>query len=231
MYKSIASSLLEEIKNGRHVRGLPSEADICLRFGVSRITARGALKQLTDDGFAYSVPGKGYFPVLKQHMTPVYDVPENDLPFPIDGKEAAGTLIRKPDIYQVYEFHVHPESSIMMLTSRLLKDGETVGVEVVSFPYSPYIRLSGDGGEERDLDSIVASCIAFDADFDKQVFISGVTAPFRYGAVDELTDGPAVLYEIRYTGADKEVYARREVFVKPEHFVLDARAGGEFDER
>ena len=230
LYKAIASSLLEEIENGRYVSGLPSEAEICLKFGVSRITARGALKQLTDDGVIYVVPGKGSFPVLKQHMIPVYTAGPGDLPFSFDGKEELYTSVRNPDIYQVYEFHVHPDSSIMMAGSRLLKNGETIGVEVVSLPYSPHVRLTGDDGTPRDLDTVVATGISFDYSFEKHVFISGVMPPFKYGEVGELIDGPAVLYEVRYASADREVYARREVFIKPEHFVLDAHAGGVFDE-
>lgn len=40
---------------------LPSEKELCEEYGVSRITVRGALKELVDEDIVYSVQGKGFF--------------------------------------------------------------------------------------------------------------------------------------------------------------------------
>lgn len=62
-YYQIRQQLLEEIRSGRLSAGqaIPSGEEISIRFGVSRMTARQAIKSLCDDGVVYSRPGLGTF--------------------------------------------------------------------------------------------------------------------------------------------------------------------------
>lgn len=62
-YKRIADVLLASIRSGDLAVGskVPSERDLSVEFGVSRMTARGALKTLVEQGLVESVEARGYF--------------------------------------------------------------------------------------------------------------------------------------------------------------------------
>jgi GntR family transcriptional regulator len=63
LYYQIRRSLLERVRSGALKSGemIPSEEEISTQLGVSRMTARQAIKSLCDMGVAYSLRGKGTF--------------------------------------------------------------------------------------------------------------------------------------------------------------------------
>ncbi|MBZ9936288.1 GntR family transcriptional regulator [Mesorhizobium sp. BR1-1-16] len=62
-YRRIADALVAAIRSGELEVGgrMPSERELSAEFGVSRMTARGALKALVDQGLVSSIEAKGYF--------------------------------------------------------------------------------------------------------------------------------------------------------------------------
>lgn len=62
-YQDLVQAILAKIKDGTfpYNSKLPSEAEFCSEFSVSRQTVRNALKQLANDGYIYSVKGSGSF--------------------------------------------------------------------------------------------------------------------------------------------------------------------------
>ncbi len=63
LYLQVKTTLEAEIGDGKYSidKRLPSERELCERFGVSRMTARQALKELERDGLVFSRVGKGTF--------------------------------------------------------------------------------------------------------------------------------------------------------------------------
>jgi len=63
VYIQIKDILIEKINSGEFKSGnqLPSEREISETYNISRMTARNALTQLVDLGYAYRVKGKGTF--------------------------------------------------------------------------------------------------------------------------------------------------------------------------
>jgi GntR family transcriptional regulator len=63
LYEQIAAVLDARIEDGTYPprRRIPSEADICTEFGVSRPTARAAVRLLVERGLVVTVRGKGSF--------------------------------------------------------------------------------------------------------------------------------------------------------------------------
>jgi GntR family transcriptional regulator len=63
MYRQLEALLREQIVRGELKAGerIPSEVQLCERWGISRITTRQALAELERDGLLERVPGKGTF--------------------------------------------------------------------------------------------------------------------------------------------------------------------------
>jgi GntR family transcriptional regulator len=63
MYRQLEALLREQIQRGELEVGgrIPSEVQLCERWGISRITTRQALAELERDGLLERVPGKGTF--------------------------------------------------------------------------------------------------------------------------------------------------------------------------
>lgn len=62
-YYQVAEDLSEDIESGRLRPGdaIPSEAQLCTHYGISRMTVRQGLGLLADAGYISSVPGRGCF--------------------------------------------------------------------------------------------------------------------------------------------------------------------------
>lgn len=63
IWQSIASSLTEDITEGRYSPGdkLPTEAELSARFGVNRHTVRHAMKSMSENGLVHARRGAGVF--------------------------------------------------------------------------------------------------------------------------------------------------------------------------
>jgi GntR family transcriptional regulator len=76
-YLTIENALRAEIARLRPGDSLPTEAELCERFGVSRMTAREGVRRLVDQGLLYRVRGRGTFVA----RTPVHRQPGRLLSF------------------------------------------------------------------------------------------------------------------------------------------------------
>lgn len=82
LYQQLKNILKGQIVSGALRVGdqLPSESELCTRYGVSRITVRQAIGSLVQEGLLYRRPGKGTFvtsPKLRRRLPRLYSFSED----------------------------------------------------------------------------------------------------------------------------------------------------------
>jgi GntR family transcriptional regulator len=140
LYYQIQQHILERIRSGKFKPGkpLPSEKDISRRLGVSRMTARQALKSLCHSGEAYSLRGKGTFvsaSKLEKNFRQVQSFSEE---IEARGSRPHSKVIAFEIVSAAEEaaeaLHIPPQEKMIRLRRVRLADASPMGVESTYLP-------------------------------------------------------------------------------------------------
>jgi GntR family transcriptional regulator len=132
-YREIERYLRTQVEGARPGAPLPSEAELCERFSVSRMTVRQALQELTNDGLVERRRGQGTFVAHR----PVHRRPGVFLSFTEEmnrrGMQATSRLLwagmddaRRPE---VEDLGLAPDSQVVRIVRVRLADGVPVALE------------------------------------------------------------------------------------------------------
>ena len=132
-YREIERFLRTQVEGARPGAPLPSEAELCERFSVSRMTVRQALQELTNDGLVERRRGQGTFVAHR----PVHRRPGVFLSFTEEmnrrGVQATSRLLAAgmddPRQPEVLDLGLAPGSQVVRVVRVRLADGVPVALE------------------------------------------------------------------------------------------------------
>lgn len=146
-YDEICDKIKNKIQQGiyRPDTPLPPENTLADEYQVSRITIRNALRNLIEDGYVVTIPGKGNYVLSKTNDKFTLSLkPENVLKTPYNRVELLGSEIIKPTIELVYHLRVEPDSRIVLINWLLYQDNLPLIYDTQFIPYFPGITLWSD---------------------------------------------------------------------------------------
>lgn len=138
MYIKIAEDIRNKIKSGDLNSGddLPSETSLCKEYETSRMTVRKGLAILSNEGYIYSVPGKGYFvkkPECNKY-TVHYDEMDN-LINNVDNTKLLSVDIIKPDEELASKLQISENKKIIKIRRLFYTDGQSIAYDIKYFMY------------------------------------------------------------------------------------------------
>jgi GntR family transcriptional regulator len=240
LYLSIVEKLKKKIMENKYKPGdmLESEAAMMKEFHASRMTIRKSLSLLSNEGYIYSVPGKGSFICVPE--TNLYQFRFNkyeDLIVPIeevklldvsviegDGEDAIGGSGRAGASEKIREkLRIRSSGEKILKASRiLLSGGKNVAVEYIYFMYQPNRPVVESQLKFANHLEGIEQQLAFS--LKKELHISCARPGDEVRAFLGCGSGEMVfcLEERVINGDSGRVYSFTEFHVLPRHFALNA---------
>lgn len=144
VYLHIFEDIKKKINNAELKPGdliLPETA-LCKKYGASRATVRKGLAILVNEGYIYSIPGKGSFVQAPQHnkYTVYYDEMNNSINS-VDKSKLLEVNIILPDEHLANNLQISKSKNVIVIRRIFFTDGEPVAYDVKYLPYQKGIPL------------------------------------------------------------------------------------------
>ena len=135
LYKTIRDDLLRAIENGslQPDQALPSERELCQRYGTSRMTVRHAVAELESLGSVYRMQGKGTFVSASKLIQPLMQVSGFTEDMAERGKKASSQILfageKKADAAIARGLRIAPGEPYILIRRLRLADGVPMAIE------------------------------------------------------------------------------------------------------
>ena len=147
-YHEIEQSLRARIAELEPHAPLPSDAQLCEEFGVSRMTARGAVQRLVHDGLVYRVPGRGTFVAPERANRTASHILSFSDEMRRRGRTPSSQVVeRRRRVASADERERLRADEVVVLRRVRLADGEPVAFETAVFPakVAPVLDAQAEG--------------------------------------------------------------------------------------
>jgi GntR family transcriptional regulator len=137
-YHTIGQALRERIEKLPPDAPLPSDAMLCEEFGVSRMTARGAVQRLVQEGLVYRVPGRGTFVAARPAHRQAGKIWSFTDEMRRRGKAPASQVLKrgfaKPSPADAARLRLAADDGLVVVRRLRLADGVPIALEQAKFP-------------------------------------------------------------------------------------------------
>jgi GntR family transcriptional regulator len=134
-YYAIEQALRSRIASLEAHSPLPSDAQLCAEFGVSRMTARGAMQRLVQEGLVYREPGRGTFVApARANRTASHILSFSDEVRRRGGTPSSRVVERTTRAASPDESHRLGVTDVFVLRRVREADGAAVALETAVFP-------------------------------------------------------------------------------------------------
>ena len=150
LYKTIRDDLLRAIENGslQPDQALPSERELCQRYGTSRMTVRHAVTELESLGSVYRMQGKGTFVSGRKLIQPLMQVSGFTEDMAKRGKKASSQILfageKKADAAIARGLRIAPGEPYILIRRLRLADGVPMAIEHTALNASLCRRENAD---------------------------------------------------------------------------------------
>ena len=133
VYVKIVEAIRNKVNNGDLNPGddIPSETALCKEYNTSRMTVRKGLAILMNEGYIYSIPGKGYFvekPEFNKY-TIYYDEMNNPINN-VDNTKLLAVDIAMPDEELARNLQISKNKKVIMIRRLFYTDGEPMAYDI-----------------------------------------------------------------------------------------------------
>lgn len=144
VYLQIFEDIKKKINSAELKPGdlVPPETALCKEYGASRATVRKGLAILVNEGYIFSIPGKGSFVQAPQHnkYTVYYDEMTNSINS-VDRTKLLEVNIILPDEHLARNLQISKNKNVIMIRRIFFTDGEPIAYDVKYLPYQKGIPL------------------------------------------------------------------------------------------
>lgn len=162
VYIEIVEDIKGKINKGELKPGddLPSETALCGEYDTSRMTVRKSLGILSNEGYIYSVPGKGYFVDKPQcnKYTIFYDE-MNNLINNVDNAKLLSVDIIMPDKELSGNLQISRNKKIIMISRVFYTDGEPVAYDVKYLMYQKGMPIVENEIEQATFPEMISKSV------------------------------------------------------------------------